>query len=65
MKPWIIDHNIIHSFWGCSFVSWCYLASLNASRGVLLIWDKKVLELIEDCIRTYTVVISFKNIEDG
>ncbi|KAF5444273.1 hypothetical protein F2P56_036760 [Juglans regia] len=38
---------------------------MGASRGVLLMWDKRVVELVEDCIEIYSVAGSFKNIKDG
>ncbi|KAG6660252.1 hypothetical protein CIPAW_03G092400 [Carya illinoinensis] len=55
-----IDRNIIHSLWGCSFVGCSYLASLGASGGVLLIWDKRVGELVEECIGNYLVPVLLK-----
>ncbi|KAG2684915.1 hypothetical protein I3760_10G097900 [Carya illinoinensis] len=59
-----VDKNIVRSLWGCSSVGWCYLASLGASGGVLLMWNIRVVELVEECIGNYFVG-SFKNIEDG
>ncbi|XP_040987472.1 exodeoxyribonuclease-like [Juglans microcarpa x Juglans regia] len=60
-----IDRNIICSLWDYAFVGWSYLASLGASGGVLLMWDKWVVELVEYCIGNYFVAGSFKTIEDG
>ena len=47
-KLQFIDRRIVRSLWGCSKVGWAYLASLGASGGVLLMWDKRVVEAIEE-----------------
>ncbi|XP_041028337.1 exodeoxyribonuclease-like [Juglans microcarpa x Juglans regia] len=60
-----VDRNIIQSLWGCSFVGWSFLAPLGASGGVLLMWDKRVVHLVEDCIENHSVAVSFKNVVDG
>lgn len=65
MKMGFIDRSIIHSLWGCAFVGWVYLASLGALGGVLLMWDNKVVALVEESIGHFIVACSFKNIEDG
>lgn len=55
-----VDRNIIRSLWGCSLVGWSYLASLGASEGVLLMWDRRIVELVEDCNGNYSVAGSSK-----
>ncbi|KAG6644832.1 hypothetical protein CIPAW_08G080100 [Carya illinoinensis] len=60
-----IDRKIVRSLWGCPYVGWTYLASLGASCGVLLMWDKRVVEASEECIGEYTVASLFKNVVDG
>jgi hypothetical protein len=32
--------------------------------GILLLWDKRVVEKIEECIGVYSLAVQFKNIED-
>lgn len=32
----LVDHNMIHSLWICSFVSWIFLSSARATGGVLV-----------------------------
>ncbi|KAG2718513.1 hypothetical protein I3760_03G224000 [Carya illinoinensis] len=60
-----IDRYIIRSLWDLSFVGWCYLASSEASGGVLVMWNKRVVEMVEDCIGLFSIAVTFKNIEDG
>lgn len=31
-------------------MGWSYLASLRALGGVLIMWDRRVIEFIEECI---------------
>lgn len=54
----------MRSLWCCHHAGWCYLPSSGASGGILLIWDKRVVEKIEVCVKEYVVAYSFKNIED-
>ncbi|XP_040986403.1 uncharacterized protein LOC121234516 [Juglans microcarpa x Juglans regia] len=61
----IIDQRLIRSLWGCSYVGWSYLASEGASDGVLLMWDKRVVEEVEECVGTFSVACLFKNVVDG
>lgn len=41
-------------------MGWAFLASMEASGGVLLMWDKRVVE----CIGNFSIA-SFKNVVDG
>jgi hypothetical protein len=31
-------------------VDWCYLDSRGASNGVLIMWDRRVVEKIDECV---------------
>lgn len=42
----LISRRIVCSIWSCTYVSWTYLASEGVSGGVLMMWDKKVVEII-------------------
>lgn len=46
-------------------MGWSYLASLDISGRVLVIWDKRVVELVEECIGHFSVAVSLQNFEDG
>lgn len=41
------------------------LPSLGAFGGILVIWDKQVVELMEGCLVDFMVACSFKTIVDG
>jgi hypothetical protein len=37
----------------------------EASGGVLLMWDRRVVEKIEECTGSYTIACSFRNVDDN
>ncbi len=45
-----VDWRIIRSIWGNSFVAWVALDPINTAREVLLLWDKRVLELADSTV---------------
>jgi hypothetical protein len=45
-------------------VDWIYKAAVGASGGMLLMWDRRVVEKREECMGGYTLACSFKNVED-
>lgn len=45
-------------------MDWVYMASIGASRGMLLMWDRRVAEKIEDFVGSYSVACSFKSVSD-
>ena len=38
---------LVQSLWGSPFVDWAVLDAVQTSGGVLLIWDKRVVEKID------------------
>lgn len=46
-------------------MGWCYTTSKGAFSGILLMWDRRVVEKIKKCVGEFTVACSFKNVEDG
>ncbi|XP_042956371.1 uncharacterized protein LOC122292174 [Carya illinoinensis] len=61
----VMDRRIIRSLWGFSYVGWSYLASLGASGEVLLMWDKRVVKSVEECVGNFSIACCFKNTIDG
>jgi hypothetical protein len=43
-----ISREVIHNLWRCQHVDWSYLGSRGASRGILLMCDRRVVE-VEEC----------------
>jgi len=61
----LISNSVVRSLWGCQFLDLCYLLSSGAFGGILLMWDRSVVEKIEVCVGDYVVACSFRNIEDN
>jgi hypothetical protein len=57
-----ISREVIHSLWQCQHVDWSYLGSRVASRGILLMWNRWVVEKVEECVRSFVVLYSFKSV---
>uniref|UniRef100_A0A2N9GN59 Reverse transcriptase domain-containing protein n=1 Tax=Fagus sylvatica TaxID=28930 RepID=A0A2N9GN59_FAGSY len=60
-----IDWRIIQSIWGNRFVDWVALDAVNTAGGVLLLWDKRVLELIDSAVGKFSVSCLWKGLLDG
>ena len=48
---------IVKSIWGDNFIDWSHLDSLWASRSILLMWDKRVVEKLEDAVRLLGIIL--------
>jgi hypothetical protein len=46
-KMEVISREVVYSVWGCVSLDWVYLGSRRASRDILLMWDRRVVEKIE------------------
>lgn len=42
-------------------VGWLFLLSKEASSGILIMYNKMVVEMLERCIGEFLVVCSFRN----
>ncbi|KAG6632746.1 hypothetical protein CIPAW_13G179800 [Carya illinoinensis] len=65
MKLKLIDRHIIRSLWNCSYAGWTTLDSKGASRGILVMWDKRAVNLVEEYVREFLVACSFTNVDNG
>lgn len=39
-----ITRKIVQSLWSCTYVDWAYFVSNGASGGILIMWDRRVVE---------------------
>jgi exonuclease III len=44
------SRRFVRSLWGCNHVDWCCLDSSGASGGILIMWDKRVVEKVDVCV---------------
>jgi hypothetical protein len=61
----MVSNQLVQSLWRCPYKEWCHMDSCGASGGILLMWDRRVVSKIEDCLGNYVVACSFRNVEDG
>lgn len=59
-----ISNSLVRSLWRCPYADWCYLASCGASGGMLLIWDKRIVEKIDVFVGEYVLACSFRSVEE-
>jgi hypothetical protein len=59
-----ISDTLVRNIWSCPFEDWCYLASCGASGGILIIWDKRIVEKIDVFVGEFVLACSFKSVED-
>ena len=57
-----ITRGIVRSLWSCPYVDWLYLGSDGASGGILLMWDKRVVDKVEEAVGHFSVSCKFKNV---
>ena len=59
-----ITRGIVRSIWSCPYVDWLYLGSDGASGGILLMWDRRVVEKMEEAGGHFSVSCKFKKVGD-
>ena len=60
----MISRKTVRSLWNNIYVDWVDLASSRASGGVVVMWDERVVEKVEEFIGRYMIVCSFKSVSD-
>ena len=60
-KVELITRGFVRSLWGCHYVDWVYLGSLGALGGILVMWDRRVVEKVR---RSCGALLSFLRIQE-
>ena len=55
----LITRVVILSLWGGLHVDWSFLGSCGASGGVLLMWDTRVVNKVEEAVGQFSVSCKF------
>jgi exonuclease III len=58
----LVTRNLMRSLWGSHHVDWLYCGSDGASGGILVMWDTRVAEKIEDAVGNFLVSCKFRSI---
>lgn len=57
-----INHRVIQTLWGSQHVDWTSLGLNGAAGGILLMWDKRVVEKVEEAAGYYSMSCKFRNV---
>ena len=60
----LITRAVIRSLWGGQHVDWSYLGSCGASREVLVMWDTRVVNKMEEAVGRFSVSCKFTSASD-
>ena len=60
-----VDLVTIRSIWGNMYVGWEVLNAVNSAGGILLMWNKRVLEKLDCYIGTSSVSYQWKSLDDN
>jgi hypothetical protein len=61
----LITRGIVRSLWGIHHVDWSYLGSEGASGGILLMWDHRVLEKVDEAVEHFSLSCKFRCVADN
>jgi exonuclease III len=60
-----LSRYVVRSLWRCNHIDWCTLDSSGASGGILIMWDTRVVEKVDECVEEFTLAVFVKNIADN
>jgi exonuclease III len=60
----VMSRSIVCNLWGCHHVDWCCLDFRGVSGGFLILWDRRVVEKINECVGVFSVAVTFRNVKD-
>jgi hypothetical protein len=60
-----VDGRMISSIWGNRFAGWEVLDAVNTAGGVLLLWDKRVVDRVDSKVGMFSVSCRWKSLGDG
>ena len=59
-----IDTAFVRSLWGSPFIDWVALDAVQTSRGILLVWDKRVFEKMDVIVGQFCVSVLLRGVVD-
>ena len=59
-----VTRGIVRGICSFPYIDWLYLGSEGASGGILLMWDRRVVEKIEEAVGHFSISCRFKNVSD-
>ena len=55
-----VSRGTIQSLWRSQYVDWLCLDSLGASGGILIMWDSRVVEKVDEAMGHFSLFCRFK-----
>ena len=52
-----MDKQMVCSLWSCPYVDWVALEANQTAGGVLMMWDRRVLERLEVMVGSFSVLV--------
>ena len=59
-----VTRGLVRSIWSYPYIDWLYLGSEGASGGILLMWNRRVVEKIKEAVGHFLISCRFKNVSD-
>ena len=60
-----MDRQMVGNLWSCPFVDWVALDAVQTTNGILLMWDRRVLERTEVLVGSFSVSVRWQRVGDG
>ena len=60
-----LDRRIVRSLWGNPYVDWVFLEAVGTAGGVLLLWDKRVVEKLDSFVGRFFVSCLWRGVSNG
>ncbi|KAK4551239.1 hypothetical protein RGQ29_032449 [Quercus rubra] len=57
--------SLVKSLWGSPFVDWGALDAIHTAGGVILMWDKRVVERVDSVVESFSISVVLKGVLDG
>jgi exonuclease III len=61
----VVTQGLVRNLWRCRYVDWISLDSIEASGGILLMWDKRIIERLEEAVGCYSISCKFREVSLG
>ena len=61
----VVSRGLIGSLWGGRHVDWLFVGSQGASGGILLIWDKRYMQRVDEALGNFSVSCKFRMVSTG
>jgi hypothetical protein len=60
-----LDLWVVRSLWSNQYVNWVGLDAVNTAGGILIMWDKRVVEKLDVVVGRFSVSCHWRGLVDG